>query len=66
MHTLPVPSLIVVNTTTYQYYMPVLQEDEKVPSPQSILQLLDQVKNNSAEVTFFFFFYVRDLLLTSF
>ncbi|GBM39110.1 Protein disulfide-isomerase TMX3 [Araneus ventricosus] len=49
METLPIPSLIVVNSSTYQYYMPKLEEGEKVPSPQSILELLDQVKNNSAQ-----------------
>lgn len=50
METLPIPSLIVVNSSTYQYYLPKLEEGEKVPSPQSILELLDQVKNNSAQV----------------
>ncbi|PRD27129.1 UNVERIFIED_CONTAM: tmx3 [Trichonephila clavipes] len=49
METLPLPSLIVVNSVTYQYYLPTLEEDEKVPSPQGILELLDQVKNNSAQ-----------------
>ncbi|XP_054719575.1 protein disulfide-isomerase TMX3-like [Uloborus diversus] len=59
--TLPIPSLIVVNTTSYQYYLPKLEADEKVPSPQSILELLDQIKNNSAEAfggeTFFYRMY---------
>lgn len=49
MATLSIPSLVVINTSTYQFYMPVLEENEKIPSPQSILQLLDQVKNNSAD-----------------
>lgn len=49
MATLSIPSLIVVNTTTYQYYLPALEEDEKIPSPQGVLQLLDRVKNGSAE-----------------
>ncbi|GFT20048.1 protein disulfide-isomerase TMX3 [Nephila pilipes] len=49
METLTIPSLIVVNSVTYQYYLPMLDEDEKIPSPQSILELLDQVKNNSAQ-----------------
>ncbi|GIY91012.1 protein disulfide-isomerase TMX3 [Caerostris darwini] len=49
IQTLPIPSLLIVNSTTYQYYLPKLEDDEKIPSPQSILELLDQVKNNSAE-----------------
>ncbi|XP_035227928.1 protein disulfide-isomerase TMX3-like isoform X2 [Stegodyphus dumicola] len=61
MTTLSIPSLLVVNSTTYEYYLPVLEEDEKVPSPQSILELLDKVKNNSAEAhggeTFFYRLY---------
>lgn len=48
--TLLIPSLMVVNSTSYQYYLPVLEEDEKIPTPQGILQLLDKVKNGSAEV----------------
>lgn len=47
MMTLPVPSFIIVNAKTYQYYLP--PEDEKIPTPQSILALLDQVMNNSSQ-----------------
>lgn len=58
MQTLLIPSLIVVNSTSYQYYLPMLEEDEKIPSPQSILLLLDQIINGSAEAlggdTFFY------------
>ncbi|KAF8786584.1 Protein disulfide-isomerase TMX3 like protein [Argiope bruennichi] len=49
METLPIPSLIVLNTSSYQFYLPKLEEGEKVPSPQSILELLDQVKNHTAK-----------------
>ncbi|XP_015922648.1 protein disulfide-isomerase TMX3 [Parasteatoda tepidariorum] len=49
MESLQIPSLIVVNTTTYQFYTPDLEEDERIPSPQSILELLDKIKNDSAQ-----------------
>lgn len=50
MDYLPIPSLLIVNSATYQHYLPKLDKDEKIPSPQKILELLDQVKNNSAPV----------------
>lgn len=48
MQTLKVPSLIVVNPTTYQYYLPKLTKKEKVPAPQSIIKLLDQILKHNA------------------
>ncbi|KAG8196511.1 hypothetical protein JTE90_012325 [Oedothorax gibbosus] len=48
MDYLPIPSLIIVNSTNYQHHLPTLDENEKVPSPQKILELLDLVKNNQA------------------
>ncbi|XP_067135528.1 protein disulfide-isomerase TMX3 [Centruroides vittatus] len=48
MMSLSVPNFIIINSVTYQYYMPPVIEDEKVPSPQTMIALLDQVINKSA------------------
>ncbi|XP_076338865.1 thioredoxin-related transmembrane protein 3 [Tachypleus tridentatus] len=48
MKVLPIPSLIVVDSSTYEYYLPPDSEEEKIPSPQTIISLLDQILNKSA------------------
>lgn len=52
MQTLKIPSLIVVNPTTYEYYLPTLGKKEKVPAPQTIIKLLDQILEGKATVSF--------------
>ncbi|XP_077503586.1 protein disulfide-isomerase TMX3-like isoform X1 [Amblyomma americanum] len=47
MH-LPVPSLLVIQPETYQYFLPEGHSREQPPSPQAVLELLNTILDGSA------------------
>lgn len=47
MH-LPVPSLVVIQPETYQYFLPEGHSREQPPSPQAVLELLNTILDGSA------------------
>ncbi|KAH6947651.1 hypothetical protein HPB50_020543 [Hyalomma asiaticum] len=48
MMNLPVPSLLVIQPETYQYYLPEGHSREQPPSPQAVLELLNTIMDGSA------------------
>ncbi|XP_064466792.1 protein disulfide-isomerase TMX3-like [Ornithodoros turicata] len=48
MMNLPLPSLLVIKPDTYQYFLPEVEGREQPPSPQAVLELLNQILDGSA------------------
>ncbi|UYV83636.1 TMX3 [Cordylochernes scorpioides] len=74
MTVLPVPSLMVVDSHTYQYHLPEVEDGHRgPPTPQAVLELLDRILDQTAPAyggnTYFYrlysnYFEIKTSLLT--
>lgn len=48
MMNLPLPSLLVIKPDTYQYFLPDIEGRDQPPSPQAVIELLNQILDGSA------------------